>query len=116
MSSHKTHSEHIHTHGNDDCNHTAIKHEDHVDYLHDGHLHHIHEDHIDEHHISVSDKNPVNCTTDHACDAHEIEHAHGSDCGHEAIPHGDHVDYLVAGHMHHQHDNHCDDHGEVEKV
>jgi UDP-2,3-diacylglucosamine pyrophosphatase LpxH len=29
------------------------------------------------------------------------------------VPHGDHVDYLVAGHLHHPHGNHCDDHGPV---
>jgi hypothetical protein len=27
------------------------------------------------------------------------------------VPHGDHVDYLVAGHLHHPHGGHCDDHG-----
>ena len=43
--------------------------------------------------------------------AHDHGHHHGPDCGHEAIPHGDHVDYLVDGHLHHPHDDHCDDHG-----
>jgi UDP-2,3-diacylglucosamine pyrophosphatase LpxH len=38
---------------------------------------------------------------------------HGPDCGHPAVPHGDHVDYLVAGHLHHPHGTHCDDHGPV---
>jgi hypothetical protein len=36
---------------------------------------------------------------------------HGPDCGHETVQHGDHVDYVVKGHLHHQHDGHCDDHG-----
>jgi hypothetical protein len=27
------------------------------------------------------------------------------------VPHGDHVDYLVADHLHHPHGDHCDDHG-----
>jgi hypothetical protein len=27
------------------------------------------------------------------------------------VPHGDHVDYLVDGHLHHPHDGHCDHHG-----
>jgi hypothetical protein len=27
------------------------------------------------------------------------------------VPHGDHVDYLVNGRLHHPHDGHCDDHG-----
>jgi hypothetical protein len=39
---------------------------------------------------------------------------HGPGCGHEAVPHGDHVDYLVSGHLHHPHDGHCDDHGALE--
>jgi hypothetical protein len=27
------------------------------------------------------------------------------------VPHGDHVDYLVLGHLHHPCSGHCDDHG-----
>jgi UDP-2,3-diacylglucosamine pyrophosphatase LpxH len=30
------------------------------------------------------------------------------------VPHGDHVDYLVSGHLHHPHGDHCDDHGPLE--
>jgi hypothetical protein len=30
------------------------------------------------------------------------------------VPHGDHVDYLVHGHLHHVHGDHCDDHGKVQ--
>ena len=40
----------------------------------------------------------------------------GAGCGHEAVPHGDHVDYLVNGRLHHQHGDHCDDHGPVQIV
>lgn len=29
------------------------------------------------------------------------EHKHGPACGHPAIKHGDHVDYLHDGHLHH---------------
>jgi hypothetical protein len=29
------------------------------------------------------------------------------------VPHGDHADYLVSGHLHHAHGGHCDDHGAV---
>jgi hypothetical protein len=32
------------------------------------------------------------------------------------VPHGNHVDYLVNGHLHHPHGGHCDDHGPVEVV
>jgi hypothetical protein len=34
-------------------------------------------------------------------------------CGHEAVPHGDQVYYLVSGHLHHPHNEHCDDHGKL---
>jgi hypothetical protein len=30
------------------------------------------------------------------------------------VPHGDHVDYLVGGRLHHPHGDHCDDHGAVQ--
>ena len=49
----------------------------------------------------------------HACGAHDGKHAHGAGCGHEAIPHGNHKDYLVKGHLHHPDHGHCDDHGVV---
>jgi zinc transport system permease protein len=37
-------------------------------------------------------------------------HAHGEDCGHLAIPHGDHVDYVHDGHRHASHGEHYDEH------
>ena len=107
------HEGHDHTHG-PGCGHTAIKHQDHVDYLHDGHLHYLHGDHVDEHRLEVSDKNPDACTSGHALSGHEAGHVHGPGCGHEAVPHGDHVDYLVEGRLHHPHGDHCDDHGPVD--
>jgi len=36
-------------------------------------------------------------------------HVHGPDCGHEAVPHGNHVDYLLDGHRHRVHDGHWDE-------
>jgi hypothetical protein len=104
----KHHADHTHKHGLK-CGHTAVRHDGHVDYLHDGHLHHMHEDHVDEHVIAVNAANPVNCTPDVHC-----SHAHGPNCGHEQVPHGDHVDYLVNGRLHHPHGDHCDDHGPVQ--
>ncbi|MCD8501925.1 MAG: hypothetical protein LRY71_09930 [Bacillaceae bacterium] len=41
---------------------------------------------------------------------------HDDDCGHELVPQGDHVDFLVNGRLHHVHGDHCDDHGPVELV
>ncbi|HEY7630592.1 MAG TPA: hypothetical protein VH817_07825 [Thermoleophilaceae bacterium] len=67
----------------------------------------------DQQHVPVSDVNPDDCTPDHDCDHHESDHEHGPDCGHEQVQHGDHVDYVVGGHLHHPHDDHCDDHGPV---
>lgn len=110
MSTHPTHPQHDHVHGAN-CGHMAVRHDGHVDYLHDGHLHTVHGDHVDECTIAVSKTNPDTCTPNHACKGHAANHTHGPDCGHAAVPHGDHVDYLVEGHLHHAHGNHCDDHG-----
>ena len=110
-----TDSEHIHQHG-PGCGHTGVRHGDHVDYLHDGHLHHHHENHYDEHSIGVTAANPDDCTAGHVCAGHADGHVHGVDCGHPAVPHGDHVDYLVDGHLHHPHGGHCDNHGALELV
>ncbi len=108
-----THLNHGHVHGIK-CGHTAIRHEDHVDYLHDGHLHHQGKKRtIEEHFLAVAAANPATCASGHACNDHQTDHVHGSGCGHEAVPHGDHVDYLVDDHLHHQHNGHCDNHGPV---
>ncbi len=110
--SHTTHPNHDHVHG-DGCGHVAVRHGDHVDYLHDGHLHHAHDGHVDECTLEVGGANPGACTPGHQCSGHEQGHIHALGCGHEAVPHGDHVDYLVGGHLHHPHGGHCDDHGAV---
>jgi hypothetical protein len=115
MSECNKHENHPHQHG-PECGHTAIKHGDHVDYLHDGHLHHMHGDHVDEHSLEVNATNPDSCTSGHQCSGHDADHVHGPNCGHEAVPHGDHIDYIVDGHLHHQHNGHCDNHGPVELV
>jgi hypothetical protein len=109
---HKKHDRHPHEHG-EKCGHVKIEHEGHVDYLHGGHMHHVHEDHIDEHVLSKGSSNPDDCTPEHDCESHDKKHSHGDACGHEKVPHGRHVDYLVDGHLHHAHGKHCDDHGKV---
>ncbi len=106
---HQIHENHDHVHG-PGCGHVAVRHQDHVDYLHDGCLHFAHEGHYDEHVIEVDAANPAACAP-HDCAGHAAGHVHGPDCGHPAVPHGDHVDYLVDGHLHHPHDGHCDHHG-----
>ena len=112
MSACKTHENHAHTHGAG-CGHKRVKHDGHEDYLHDGHMHFVHGDHVDEHALGVSAGNPGDCTPSHACGSHGADHKHGPGCGHEAVPHGDHTDYVVGGHLHHEHGSHCDDHGAV---
>jgi zinc transport system permease protein len=46
--------------------------------------------------------------------AHEVidqhPHVHGKDCGHVAVRHGDHVDYVHDGHRHAVHGRHYDEH------
>ena len=37
-------------------------------------------------------------------------HQHGEACGHQAVPHGDHVDYVHDGHRHAVHGGHYDEH------
>ena len=45
---------------------------------------------------------------------HEVsgthEHDHGPECGHVAVPHDDHVDYVHDGHRHAPHGEHYDEH------
>lgn len=108
-----THEGHSHQHGAN-CGHTAVRHESHVDYLHEGHMHNVHGTHVDCHEYENTARNPAQCTPKHACGAHEERHVHGPACGHEAVPHAGHTDYLVNGHLHHPHGGHCDDHGRVE--
>jgi hypothetical protein len=79
----------------------------------EGHWHHPHAGHVDEHTIGVSGRNPESCTPAHACGGHGQPHTHAPGCGHDAVPHGDHTDYVVGGHLHHPHGSHCDDHGPV---
>jgi zinc transport system permease protein len=51
-------------------------------------------------------------------DAHRVaghddrahDHEHGDDCGHPAVRHGDHVDYVHDGHRHAPHGEHYDEH------
>ena len=103
------HCNHGHVH-HEHCGHPKVQHDGHVDYLHDGHLHHAHHGHYDEHQIAVSAANPDGChPVSCACGGHE-------GCGHPTVSHGDHLDYLIDGRLHHKHGDHCDDHGPVTVV
>jgi len=107
---HTTHERHDHQHGKN-CGHTAVAHQEHVDYLHEGHLHHPHDGHVDECVVEASSANAAKCTPKHECGEHAKDHVHSANCGHERVPHGDHTDYLVGKHLHQPHGKHCDDHG-----
>lgn len=51
-------------------------------------------------------------TTNSTCAAHHTvaEHAHGPGCGHDAVPHSDHVDYIHRSCRHAPHGDHYDEH------
>ena len=107
------HEGHAHAHA-ENCGHTAVAHADHTDYAHDGHLHHVHAGHTDEHVIQVTEANPA--AEAPADMARHNDHKHGvNDTLHAQIPHGDHMDYLHDGHLHHVHGDHIDEHGKVAK-
>lgn len=44
--------------------------------------------------------------------AERHEHEHGPGCGHAAVAHGDHVDYLHGDHRHAAHEGHWDEHAD----
>jgi zinc transport system permease protein len=46
----------------------------------------------------------------HETTTDEHVHVHGPDCGHVAVPHEDHVDYVHDGHRHAPHGKHYDEH------
>lgn len=43
-------------------------------------------------------------------EAEDHLHRHGTDCGHDAVPHEDHIDYVHDGHRHAAHGAHYDEH------
>ena len=47
---------------------------------------------------------------EHTVADEHVGHQHGEDCGHPAVPHGDHVDYVHDGHRHAPHGSHYDEH------
>jgi hypothetical protein len=112
MSDHKSHQGELHTHG-PGCGHVTISHRGHEDYVRDGQLDHVQRKAVLPHTLEVDDAHPAACTPAHACGGHAAGHQHGLTCGHVPIPHGDHLDFVVDGHLHHPCVGHCDDHGPV---
>ncbi|HEY5881134.1 MAG TPA: hypothetical protein VIU11_19635 [Nakamurella sp.] len=43
-------------------------------------------------------------------DTFDHDHVHGDGCGHRAVWHDDHLDYIHGGHWHAAHDGHYDEH------
>ena len=51
------------------------------------------------------------------CNIHaNHEHRHGTGCGHPAVEHEGHIDYLHDGHVHHMHGDHIDEHGMADDI
>ena len=73
----------------------------HVDFFHDGHVHHVHEDRVDA--------APTDLVGHHLPHAGHM-HVHAEGCGHTAVPHGDHLDYVHGSHRHAGHHVHYDEH------
>jgi hypothetical protein len=66
--------------------------------------------------IAIDAKHPASVNAPHDCGGHTSGHKHEPGCGHEAVPHGDHTDYLVKGHLHHSEGGKCHDHGSIEVI
>ncbi len=56
--------------------------------------------------IEITDPEPL----PHEPTRPHADHVHGPGCGHEAIHHGDHVDYVHNGPRHAAHEGHYDEH------
>lgn len=107
----KDHSSHgDHKHG-PSCGHVGVIHDSHVDYLHDAHMHNSSDGKVAEHLLAVDATNPAACNKNAV--GHDAKHKHGQACGHAAVPHGDHSDFLVGSEIHHAHEGHCDGHGSI---
>jgi zinc transport system permease protein len=59
--------------------------------------------------VSRADAEDPRLAGDHVT-AEEHPHEHGEDCGHPAVEHEDHTDYLHDGHLHAPHGRHYDEH------
>ncbi len=124
------HGEHYHVHA-DSCGHPRIRHNGHIDYIHDGELHNISDSGVVRHHkLEVSDAYPSGCRplcyqvqlgvvqAGQGTELGKMQslHIHSEMCGHVAVIHGDHVDYIVEGRLHRPHVTHCDDHGALDVI
>jgi zinc transport system permease protein len=58
----------------------------------------------------ATEADPFDLTEPHTVVPADHVHRHGPDCGHSAVRHGDHVDYVHDGHRHAPHGGHYDEH------
>jgi zinc transport system permease protein len=58
----------------------------------------------------VEPADPFPLSAAHTAVPEDHRHQHGQECGHPAVPHGDHVDYVHDGHRHAPHGGHYDEH------
>ena len=58
----------------------------------------------------VEPADPFPLSAEHTAVPEDHGHEHGQECGHPAVPHGDHVDYVHDGHRHAPHGSHYDEH------
>jgi zinc transport system permease protein len=58
----------------------------------------------------AAEADPFELAEPHTVVPEDHEHQHGPDCGHAAVPHDDHVDYVHGGHRHAPHGGHYDEH------
>jgi hypothetical protein len=75
----------------------AIEHEDHINYLEDGYLKHVSGKHVEDRMVEVTAKNPDRSAPEDRASGPTKTHRRGPGCTHEAVRHGDHIDYLVDG-------------------
>lgn len=83
-----------------------IKHEDHYGYVHDDELTCFDKENKQFLQHSLEHKIEKNCI--------KVNHHHTHE-GNQKIRHLDHFDYIVGNRLHYVHDDHCDDHGEIEE-
>ena len=60
--------------------------------------------------FAVGPEDAYGLEPDHTTVPEDHTHQHGEGCGHVAVPHGDHVDYVHDGHRHAPHGSHYDEH------
>lgn len=60
--------------------------------------------------VEPPDRPPLGDVHTEVPEDEDHRHEHGEECGHSAVPHGDHVDYVHEGHRHAVHGSHYDEH------